>query len=70
MHLVPNREQCSINQNSDVLSAPSDVLSAPSGFSMQPAEAFHDEPLRANTTTLKRKKYCRQCWRKDFHFRV
>ena len=48
----------------------SDVLSAPIGpVLMQPAELFQDESFET-TTTVKQKKYCRSCWRKDFHFRV
>jgi len=51
------------NFSSDALTAPSQVLR------MQPAELFQDEAFEA-TTTLKQKKYCRQCWREDFHFRA
>ena len=67
MQLARNREQHLIEQtrSSDVLPAPS---SGP--ILMQPTEFFQDETFDAPTTTLKQKKYCRQCWRKDFHFRA
>jgi len=48
----------------------SDILAVPNvAYSMQPADLMQDESYES-TTTLKRKKYCRQCWREDFHFRV
>jgi len=48
----------------------SDTAAAPQVvFSMQPADMMQDETF-SSTTTLKRKKYCRQCWRDDFHYRV
>lgn len=62
---MSNYKQDSLHQclNSDILSAPNTM------FSMQPAEFIQDD-LRESTTTLKRKKYCRQCWREDLHYRV
>ena len=66
MHLIHHREQHSTEH-----SRSSDILSAPLGpILMQPAELVQDETFDTPTTTLKQKKYCRQCWRKDFHFRV
>ena len=65
MHLTRNREQHSIKQTHPV-----DILPAPSGpLLMQSTELIQDESLET-TRTLKQQKYCRQCWRKDFHFRV
>ena len=57
-------------QHSDKQNFSSDVLSVPTkAFSMQPAELFQDESY-SDTRQLKQKKYCKQCWRKDFHFRT
>ncbi len=62
---MSNHKQDSIEQ-----CLTTDVLTAPNmAFSMQPAEIFQDESFES-TTTLKQKKYCRQCWRDDLHFRV
>ena len=59
------------NHKKDLLEyCSNDILSVPNAaFSMQPADMMQDEAYEA-TTTLKRRKYCRQCWREDLHFRV
>lgn len=31
---------------------------------------FYQESQKQQTQTAKAKKYCRQCWREDFHFEV
>ena len=65
MHLASNRVQHSITKTSS-----SDVLPAPTGqILMQSTDLAQDESFET-TTTLKRKKYCRQCWREDFHYRI
>ena len=66
LHHMSNHKQHSVRQQT----FSSDALTAPSrGLRMQPAELFQDEAFET-TTTLKQKKYCRQCWREDFHFRT
>ena len=66
MDLARHHEQHSIEHNCST-----DILSAPSGpLLMQSAELFQDESFETTTTTLKQQKYCRQCWRKDLHYRV